>query len=280
MDSVSQKNYQGLLKAVILDWAGTTMDYGCYAPAVVFIEVYKRHGVDITMQEARQPMGAHKKVHIRKISQIPTVAQKWQATHTRQCTEDDVEKMFAEFIPLQLACLGDYADLIPGTVEAVDKFRSRGLKIGSTTGYMREMMDLLLEEAKRRGYEPDSTVCAADVPAGRPEPWMCFRNAENLGVYPTEVIVKIGDTLPDIYEGLNAGMWTIGLAKTGNELGLNEKEIEALPDDELEQRLQTAYKRMHEAGAHYVVDGIWDCDKILDDINARLERGEKPARTS
>lgn len=264
------------MKAVILDWAGTTVDYGCYAPAVVFIEVYKRHGVDITMQEARQPMGAHKKVHIRKISQIPTVAQKWQDVHTRQCTEDDVEKMFAEFIPLQLACLADYADLIPGTVEAVDKFRSRGLKIGSTTGYMREMTDLLLKEAKRRGYEPDSTVCATDVPAGRPEPWMCFRNAENLGVYPTEAIVKIGDTLPDIYEGLNAGMWTIGLAKTGNELGLNGKEIEALPADELERRLKTAYTRMQEAGAHYVVDGIWDCDKILDDINARLARGEKP----
>ncbi len=276
MDSLSRKTYRGPLKAVILDWAGTTMDYGCYAPAVVFIEVYKRHGVDITMQEARQPMGAHKKVHIRKISQIPTVAQKWQDVHTRPCTEDDVEKMFAEFIPLQLACLADYADLIPGTVEAVQKFRSRGLKIGSTTGYMREMMELLLEEAKKRGYEPDSTVCAADVPAGRPEPWMCFRNAENLGVYPTEAIVKIGDTLPDIYEGLNAGMWTIGLAKTGNELGLNEKEIEALPVDELERRLQTAYSRMNEAGAHYVVDGIWDCDKILDDINARLERGQKP----
>ena len=276
MDAISRKTYQGPLKAVILDWAGTTMDYGCYAPTVVFIEVYKRHGVDITMQEARQPMGAHKKVHIRKISQIPTVAQKWQQIHVRQCTEDDVEKMFAEFIPLQLACLADYADLIPGTVEAVQKFRSRGLKIGSTTGYMREMMDLLLEDAKKRGYEPDSTVCAADVPAGRPEPWMCFRNAENLGVYPTEAIVKIGDTLPDIYEGLNAGMWTSGLAKTGNELGLNEKEIEALPADELQRRLETAYARMYEAGAHYVVDGIWDCDKILDDINARLERGEKP----
>lgn len=276
MDSVARKTYQGPLKAVILDWAGTTMDYGCYAPAVVFIEVYKRQGVDITMPEARQPMGAHKKVHIRKISQIPAVAQKWQDVHSRPCTEDDVEKMFAEFIPLQLACLADYADLIPGTIEAVQKFRSRGLKIGSTTGYMREMMDLLLEEAKKRGYEPDSTVCAADVPAGRPEPWMCFRNAESLGVYPTEAIVKIGDTLPDIYEGLNAGMWTIGLAKTGNELGLNEKEIEALPADELERRLQTAYTRMNEAGAHYVVDGIWDCDKILDDINARLERGEKP----
>lgn len=264
------------MKAVIHDWAGTTVDYGSCAPVAAFLEVYKRHGVDITMQEARQPMGVHKKVHIRKISQIPTVAQKWQQVHGRQCSDDDVEKMFAEFISLQFACLADYADLIPGTVEAVQQFRKRGLKIGTTTGYTKEMMALLLKEAKRRGYEPDSIVCASDVPAGRPEPWMCFRNAENLGVYPMQTIVKIGDTLADIYEGLNAGTWTIGLAKTGNELCLNEKEIEALPADELQRRLQTTYERMYEAGAHYVVDGIWDCDKILDEINARLSRGEKP----
>jgi phosphonoacetaldehyde hydrolase len=271
-----RRSYQGPLQGVILDWAGTTMDYGCYAPAVVFIEVYKRHGVEITIEEAREPMGAHKKVHIRQISQIPAVAKKWEQAHNRTCTEEDVEQMFQEFIPLQIACLADYAELIDGCLEAVQKFRDRGLKIGSTTGYIGEMMSLLLSEAKKRGYEPDSTVCATDVPAGRPEPWMCLKNAENLGIYPMESIVKIGDTLPDIYEGLNAGMWTIGLAKTGNELGLNAKEIEALPPEELQRRLTRANTRMAQAGAHYVVDGIWDCDPIIDDINARLARGEKP----
>lgn len=276
MEFVFRRTYKGPLKAVFLDWAGTTMDYGCYAPAVVFIEVYKRHGVDITIEEAREPMGAHKKVHIRKISQIPAVAKKWEQANGKPCNEDDVENMFREFIPLQLACLGEYAELIPGTLEAVEKFRKRGLKIGSTTGYTGEMMTLLLEEATKRGYVPDSTVCATDVPAGRPEPWMCLKNAENMGIYPMEAIVKIGDTLPDIYEGLNAGMWTIGLAKTGNEVGLNAKEIEALSPELLERRMERARTRMAQAGAHYVVDGIWNCDAILDDINARLARGERP----
>ena len=87
---------------------------------------------------------------------------------------------------------------------AVADFRKRGLKIGSTTGYTGEMMKLLLGEAKKRGYEPDSSVCATDVPAGRPEPWMCLQNAMNLQTYPMEAFVKIGDTLPDISEGLNA----------------------------------------------------------------------------
>ena len=276
MELVFHRAYHGPVKGVILDWAGTTMDYGCYAPAVVFTEVYKRRGVEITIEEAREPMGAHKKVHIRKISQIPAVAKRWQKVHNRPCAEDDVEAMFQEFIPLQLNCLADYADLIPGTLKAVDKFRRRGLKIGSTTGYTGEMMDLLLNEAKKRGYIPDSTVCATDVPAGRPEPWMCFKNAENLRIYPMEAIVKIGDTLPDIEEGLNAGMWTVGLAKTGNEVGLNEEELKSLEHEDLGRRMARAQNRMAQAGAHYVVDGIWDCDAIIDKINARLARGERP----
>jgi phosphonoacetaldehyde hydrolase len=276
MDFVFRRAYRGPLKAIILDWAGTTMDYGCYAPAVVFVEVYKRKQVPISIQEARVPMGAHKKVHIRKISQLEAVAERWESAHGRRPVEDDVEAMFQDFIPLQLACLADYADLIPGTIEAVKHFRHRGLKIGSTTGYTGDMMALLLKEAKRRGYEPDTTVCATDVPAGRPEPWMCLQNAMQLRVYPMEAIVKVGDTLPDIEEGLNAGMWTVGLAKTGNELGLNEAEIAKLPADALSARLAVARQRMHQTGAHYVVDSIADVPPILDDINARLARGECP----
>ena len=270
------RRYRGKVKGVILDWAGTTMDYGCYAPAVVFIEVYKRHGVEISMAEAREPMGAHKKVHIRKVSQIPAVAQRWQQAHGKPCTEDDVEAMFQEFVPLQVACLAEYAEMIPGCLDTVAALRERGIKIGSTTGYVTEMVAVIVEEAKKRGYEPDSTVCAADVPAGRPEPWMCLENARRLRLYPMEAVVKVDDTLPGIYEGLNADMWTIGLAKTGNEIGLTEQEINTLPPDEYGRRIERAYTRMTQAGAHYVVDGIADLLPCIDDIEQRLARGEKP----
>lgn len=184
--------------------------------------------------------------------------------------------MFADFIPLQLACLARYADLIPGTVQTVAQFRRRNLKIGSTTGYTEDMMKILQQEARRRGYVPDSSVCATQVPAGRPHPWMCLQNAMNLQIYPMEALVKIGDTLPDIAEGLNAGMWTIGLAKTGNELGLTEEQITTLPPDVLQSRLNRAYQRMRHSGAHYVVDSISDVLPCLDEINARLARGEHP----
>ena len=271
-----ERKYRGPVQAVILDWAGTTMDYGCYAPAVVFIEVFKRQGVEISMEESRQPMGAHKLVHIRAISRIPAVARRWQEAHGRPCTEDDVQSMFEQFVPLQLDCLADYADLIPGTLDVVAELRRQGIKIGSTTGYTHEMMELLMAQAAQRGYEPDATVCATDVPAGRPEPWMCLRNAEQLRVYPMEACVKIGDTLPDIDEGLNAGMWTVGLAKSGNELGLNEEEIGALPADELQARLDRAYGRMASAGAHYVVDTIADVLPVIERIGRQLAAGERP----
>ena len=276
MSFVYRRRYTGPLKAVILDWAGTTMDYGCYAPAVVFVEVFRRREVPISIAEARVPMGAHKKVHIRKITGIERVASAWAEVHGQRPTEDDVEAMFQDFVPLQLDCLADYADLIPGTLEAVAAFRSRGLKIGSTTGYTGEMMEVVLQEASARGYEPDATVCSTDVPAGRPEPWMCLQNARDLGIYPMEAIVKVGDTLPDIEEGLNAGMWTIGLARTGNEIGLNQAEIAALPTGELETRLERAWARMQQAGAHYVVDSIAEVLPVLDRIEAGLARGERP----
>jgi len=276
MDFIFQRTYRGPLKAALLDWAGTTLDYGCCAPAVVFIEVYKRKGVEISIDEARGPMGAHKKDHIRQISKNENVAQRWKAAHGREPGEADVEEMFREFVPLQLACLADYAELIPGTLETIAEMRKRGLKIGSTTGYTEEMTILLAAEARKRGYEPDSTVCATQVPAGRPHPYMCLQNAINLQTYPMEAIVKIGDTLPDIEEGLNAGMWTIGLAKSGNEIGLNEGQIAVLDPLVLKTKLARAYRRMHQAGAHYVVDGIWNVMPVLEDINARLGRGERP----
>lgn len=271
-----KRTYHGPLKAVLLDWAGTTMDYGCFAPAVVFVEVFKRKGVEITVEEAREPMGAHKKVHIRQISRNERVARKWEQVHGRKPAEADVESMFQEFIPLQLDCLAQYADLVPGTLETVAECRRRGLKIGSTTGYTGEMMTLLQEEAKRRGYEPDSTVCATQVPAGRPYPYMCLQNAINLQVYPMEALVKIGDTLPDIEEGLNAGMWSVGLAKTGNEMGLTQAQLAALEPETRQAKLDRAYKRMHQTGAHYVVDGIADVPPVLEAINLRLAAGERP----
>jgi len=271
-----QRRYRGKLQAVLFDWAGTTMDFGCMAPAVVFVEVFARKGVPITVEEARAPMGAHKRVHIQRITELDSVRKRWQEKHGRLPNDADIEAMFQVFVPLQLKCLSEYSAMIPGALDTVNALRKRGCKIGSTTGYTTEMMAINLKDAERQGYKPDSTVCASDVPAGRPYPYMCLQNVINLGVSPVEACVKIDDTRPGVEEGLNAGMWTIGLAVSGNEVGLSLADWQKVPEAEQERRRQGAYTRMYQSGAHYVVDSIADIMPCIDDIEARLARGERP----
>lgn len=271
-----RRRYHGPLQAVLFDWAGTTVDYGCFSPTAPFIKVFAARGVTVTLEQARGPMGLMKRDHLRALTQLPEVAAQWQAAHGRPPAEADIEAMFAEFVPLQLTVLADFAAPIPGVIETVAELRRRGLKIGSTTGYTREMMDVLVPEAARRGYAPDAWVCSTDVPAGRPYPWMAFQNVMRLNVYPMEAVVKIGDTVPDIEEGLNAGMWTVGVALTGNELGLTEAEVAALSPEARRQRLTPIYRKLYQAGAHYVVDSVADCLPVLGEIEKRLASGERP----
>lgn len=276
MTSHHRRSYAGPLRAVIFDWAGTTVDYGSYAPVAVFVEVFERRGVAITARQARAPMGLEKRDHIRALAAQPAIAEQWRLVHNRPVTEDDIEAMFRESVARQTACVVDYADLIPGTLEAVAECRRRGLKIGSSTGYSRPILEALLPAAARRGYIPDAAICPSDVPAGRPAPWMAFQNAMQLGVYPMAALVKVGDTIPDIEEGLNAGMWTIGLTRSGNELGLTETEVAALETQALQAQLAEIERRMRQAGAHYVVETIADVPNVLDRIEARLRQGEHP----
>jgi phosphonoacetaldehyde hydrolase len=264
------------LRAVIFDWAGTLADYGSCAPAGVFVALFQRWRVPITIAQARGPMGIHKRDHVAAVLRMPEVAALWQQEYGRPSNDGDVEAMYQDLIPLQLDCLPQYAALIPGVLDAVQACRARGLKIGTTTGYNREMLNVLLDAARAQGFEPDCAVSADEVPAGRPHPYMCYRCAIELEVYPLEACVKAGDTPPDIDEGRNAGMWTVAVAKTGNELGLTEQEVAALPADELRERLEGAYARLRNAGAHYVVDAVADVPALLDEIEARLARGERP----
>ena len=275
MDLVFQRAYSGPLKAVVLDWAGTTLDYGSFAPTAVFLRLFKSRGVQISPEDARSGMGLMKKDHLRTILARPAVAEAWKIEHGSDPTENDIDDLFEHFVPLQLDVLKDYAEPIPGLQSTLKDLRQRGLKIGSTTGYIRSMMAILAPEAARRGYQPDCIVCPDDVPAGRPYPWMCYQNAMQLGVFPMTAMLKVGDTLADIEEGLNAGMWTIGVSLTGNLVGLSAAEVEALPQERLDEIRKRAETQLYQAGAHYVIDGIWDLPAVLDKIQARRAQCER-----
>src|SRR5207249_924988 len=192
--------YRGKLQAVILDWAGTAVDYGSLAPVRTLERVFARADVALTDSEIRRAMGLPKKDHIREILSIPRVRNEWARFHRNLPCETDVERLYDDFVPLQFSCLLEYSAIIPGVVEALERFRIRGLKIGTTTGYTREMLDLLVEASKKAGYVPDCSLAPGDVGAGRPLPFMIYENAVRLRVYPLPAIVKIGDTAADIQD--------------------------------------------------------------------------------
>ena len=276
MNELYRKNYAGKLQGVIFDWAGTTVDYGCFAPTGVFIEVFRQKGIDITIAEARGPMGMHKRDHIRALTRNPRIAELWRAEHKRESTENDVDDMFAKFIPLQMAVIEEHSAIIPELPEAIELLRSMDMKIGSTTGYNNEMMEILTAAAAKQGYVADSVVCATDVPAGRPAPWMAFKNAENLNIFPMQALVKIGDTISDIEEGINTGMWSVGVIDSSNEMGLTLNEINMLDKAELEKRRKKVREDYLEAGADYVIDSLAELKALIEKINLRLACGERP----
>lgn len=266
------------IEGIIFDWAGTTVDYGCFAPLEVFLEVFQHRGIDLTLEEARGPMGMLKIDHIRALTKLERVERKWMELFGKKPDEEDVLEMYQEFEPSLLRILHGFTTLIPGVVETVEKLRGDGLKIGSTTGYTDRMMEIVVPGAKSNGYAPDFYCTPDRLPAGRPAPWMCYENAKALGIYPMYHFVKVGDTKSDIKEGVNAGCWSVGVMEGSSQLGMHQEEVLALTQEELEKKLYEVKEIFKEAGAHFVIKSMVELPEVIEKINGFLETGMTPAQ--
>jgi phosphonoacetaldehyde hydrolase len=264
------------LRAVILDWAGTTVDHGSLAPVEALRRVFSENGVEITSAEAREHMGVLKKDHIRSILSIHRVADEWARAHGHAPAESDVERLFSDFLPKQAEILARFSEPIEGVCETTQRWKRDGLRIGSTTGYTRALLDIVAAAAAQHGFKPEASVTPDETGVGRPAPFMCYRNAIELKVYPLWACVKIGDTPSDIAEGLNAGMWTIGVTRTGNEVGLSKSEFDALSAADRAEVERKARGRLRVAGAHYIAEAVAECDPFLLEIDRRIASGERP----
>lgn len=262
--------YQGQVQAVILDWAGTTVDFGSCAPVLAVIEAFKRYGVEITRDEARAPMGMAKRDHIAAILEMPAIIGRWQLKHRRMPCGDDIDRIYQCFLPLQLEFLPKSSALIPGCLEAISACRQMGIKVGSTTGYTQELMDALVPLSAEQGFLPETIVTASDLSPGRPAPWLCLEAARRLNVFPMESIVVVDDTVVGVEAGLNAGMWAIGISETGNLVGLSEAEIGELSAERRKMLRDTAADRLKSAGAHLVIDSIAHLPQAIFQINSWL----------
>jgi phosphonoacetaldehyde hydrolase len=261
---------------VVFDWAGTTVDHGSRAPVIVFQEVFRRRGIEITTAEARAPMGMAKQDHLAAIAAMPDVAQAWQEKYGESCQVADIAAMYEEFLPLQKSILKDHSDVIAGVPVAVDEVRRMGLKIGSSTGYTRALMEIVSEVAGGQGYRPDCVVCVEDAPRGRPAPFLLYEAAKRLNVYPLWTVVVVDDTPVGIEAGCNAGCWTVGVTRTGNGVGLSVDELGALSRGEISRLCEQAAQQLRFAGAHYTIQSVAEIPQVVSEIAIRLRNGELP----
>ena len=242
---------------IIFDWAGTTVDYGCFAPVKAFIEAFEHYGITPTLEEVCKPMGMLKIDHIRTMLSMDRIAKAWEEKYNRPWTEEDVKEVYLLSESKILEIVQNYGEPKPYVVETVKALRDMGLKIGSTTGYTDEMMALVVPKAKEQGYEPDCWFSPdATGQKGRPYPYMIFRNMEALGLMDVSRVIKVGDTVSDIKEGKNAGMVSVGVIEGSSVMGLTKEEYESLNEKdkaEADKRVERVYL---EAGADHVIRDI------------------------
>jgi phosphonoacetaldehyde hydrolase len=255
-------------KAAIFDWAGTTIDFGSFAPMGAFIKALDEFGITVTIEQARAPMGSAKWNHIQALLQMPEVSSQWVETYGKAPSNADVDQVFKVFVPMNETVAADYADLIPGTRETIASLRARGMKIGSTTGYTRSIMQHVLPVAAAQGYQPDNLVCSDDLLEGRPGPLGIYQCMIDLAVYPPSDILKIDDTAPGISEGVSAGCVTVGLALSGNAVGKTVQELARMPEKEIAVLRSRATALLKDAGADHVIDTIRDLPNLVTRLEA------------
>jgi len=257
--------------AVIFDWAGTVVDPGSWAPVMAFLDVFHQKGIDLELEQVRRFMGMAKRDHVRAVLDLPEVATCWKERYGMPYNETDLDNLYRNFLDFQDKAILEHSEIIEGVPELIRDLRLRGIRIGSTTGYPREIMEKLIPQAAKGGFSPDFVCTVSEVPEGRPAPWMVYKNAEALGVYPMSRIIKVDDTVAGIEAGINAGCWCVGVTRTGNLVGLTEREFRGLNFKEKQVLLDRAGQALRKAGAHAVIESVVELPAVIDHINRRLE---------
>ena len=265
------------LRGVIFDWAGTVIDFGSLAPTRIFVEVFAAFDIPLTPAQASAPMGLSKREHIAALLAEPAIVTQWRERFSRGATDADVDAIYTRYLPMQVERIGAYSQPIPGAVETLASLRRRGVRLGSCSGYPRQVMDVLIPLARESGVEFDHVVAGDDLSGrGRPGPYMALSNVIALQLADVRACVKVDDTVAGVEEGRNAGMWSVGVALSGASAGLSLQEYRAASPAELGAVRARATECLAEAGAHIVIDTVAELPQALDAIERRMSEGERP----
>jgi len=259
------------IKAVIFDWAGTMIDFGCMAPVKAFISAFEEKHIHITLEEAREPMGLAKRDHVKAILSGERVQNEWIKIYNAPPSESDIDEIYELVTPKMMEAIAHHCEPIDSVIEVIEELKMRRIKIGSTTGYVDIMMEKVVPIAASKGLVVDSVVNSSDCKEGRPSPFMIFRNMENLGIYDVSEVLKVGDTVADVGEGLNAGAWTAAVVDSGNEIGLRQSTFNDLTEESKNELISAASEKLKLAGANYIMKDMSELFSVIEDINNKLK---------
>lgn len=256
------------IEAVILDWSGTIVDYGCMATEENYREIFQEFGISLTTKEIRAKMGIEKVDHIRAILESERVSKLWYKNTGIEPNEGDVRELNRRFENKIFEKVEKYSLPKEYVKQALEKIRESGIRIGSTTSYSTEVMEFLTKIAAKKGIIVDCWINADQVNGqGRPNPYMIFKNMEKMGVSSVRNVIKVGDTVNDIKEGINAGVVTVGVIDGSSEMGLSYAEFEALSDEDKNISRKKVHDKFKNAGANYIINDF----RTLPYIVAQIE---------
>ena len=263
------------VEGVIFDWAGTTVDFGCFAPVNAFMQVFKDKGIEVTMDEIRQPMGMAKREHIKTMLEMKRIESCWKQKYEKNFDEKDIDILYSNFKDLLINSLATFSIPLPDVRETIKVLRHNGIRIGSTTGYTDKMMEVVLESSKRNRYEPDFWITPDSTNSyGRPYPYMIYRNIEALKLSATWKVIKVGDTIADIKEGINAGVWSVGVVVGSSQMGLSYDEFQNLSENEKNEVIKETELAFLEEGADFTIKTMRELPQLIEKINALIENGK------
>lgn len=193
-----------MIELVVLDMAGTTVDE--HGDVYLALEdAVTATGACVDAADLQTWMGADKTEAIAALMELGGV-------------RADPEVVAEQFEGFRRSLAQRYAAnppvALPGVEEALRALKSRGIKVGLTTGFSRDVAVPILETLGwgiGGGQLLNAVVTSDEVAAGRPAPYMIHRVMEATGVHDVRNVIAGGDTVVDLQAAHNAGVHGLGV---------------------------------------------------------------------
>lgn len=195
-------------KLIVLDMAGTTVnDFGLVQQAA--IDTMKAFtGVEIDIKAANNVMGIPKKIAFEQLCSLNKIAADNELI-------SKLEGYFNKQLTEQYATKGSIS-LMPHAEDLFEAVRSHGAKLYLNTGFNRAVATVIVDnlglQQVLHGY-----IGSDEVSMGRPQPDMIRLAMKKENIEYSHFVMKVGDTISDLYEGYSAGCaWNIGVLTGAN----------------------------------------------------------------